>query len=117
MLQLRPEQWISLKQDARERFEADLQAHLRSRFPQRVSEIGDAALAELVRSGIARAERYGVVTRMDVRRFVEYMVELGSDFDTDPAYPTVQQILNDPGDSGTRKMDRIDNHATFGRRG
>jgi hypothetical protein len=45
------------------------------------------------------------------------MVELGSDFDTDPAYPTVQQILNDPGDSGTRKMDRIDNHATFGRRG
>ncbi len=95
MLTIRREQMEALEDAQRHQFALEIVEHLRSYSPTHAARIGDPALYQVARSGLARAEQYGFTLRGPVRLFIELMVLLGSYFDTDPQYPWAGKILND----------------------
>ena len=109
---VRSQQIDSLATDLHRKFERDLAVHLRDRFPERLGGTSEESLASTIGKGVRKAERYGVKTDYDVRRFAEYMVEYGSDFDTNPRTAWAGRILNG-NETGTEKMDALDAHTTF----
>jgi len=84
-------------------------AHLRSRFPSRLGNTSDERLIAVIDAGTNNAKGYGITLEYDLRRYLEYVVQYGPDFDKlDWAWPT----LLPPGD-GTEKMDNLDGMTTF----
>src|SRR5262245_64449839 len=76
-------------------FEDDMVSHLR-RFAPRLFELrGEPTFRALIRLGADRAGRYGFTNRGPVRLFVELMVILGCDFDTDPMLPWAARDLSE----------------------
>jgi hypothetical protein len=113
MLTMRDKQVETFRQYMQDRFGHDMAAHLRTRFPEQTEHVQEAELRETVHRGIEKAGTYGVQTRYDLRRYLEHMTVYGPDFDTDPTTAWAGRILNDAELSGSAKMDRIDEHATF----
>jgi hypothetical protein len=95
MLTIRHAQMEALEESQRHQFGLEMVEHLRGYSPTHAARIGDPALYQVARSGLARAEQYGLTLRGPVRLFIELMVLLGSYFDTDPQYPWAAEILND----------------------
>lgn len=91
-------------------FQADLKAHMKRRFEKQVKahQFDDGDLSRLVANGIERARMYGVRTRFDVRRFVEYMLLLDPDFDLNPDFEWAGKIIFTNGLTGREKMDLLD---------
>jgi hypothetical protein len=104
---IRKEQDEALREEARHSYECRVFAHLQRVWPRKVEEVGEPASREWIRSGMAKAETYGVETEYDVCRYVDLMFALGPAFDTDPAYPWAARILRDEDLDGTTKMDRL----------
>jgi hypothetical protein len=78
-------------------FEGDLARHLGEFFPDECAAAGgEAAVRELIRHGVARAERYGLVGRRDLFLYLDLMMALGRDFDTSPEMPWIEEALTDP---------------------
>jgi hypothetical protein len=95
MLTIRREQMEALEEAQKHQFALEMVEHLHSYSPTHAARIGDPELYQVARSGLARAEQYGLTLRGPVRLFIELMVLLGSHFDTDPQYPWAAEILND----------------------
>ena len=76
-------------------FENEMVDHVKKFAPQQADDLGDERLHEIVNEGIERAKKYKLTNRGPVRFYVELMFLLGNDFDTDPRYPWVSNILND----------------------
>jgi hypothetical protein len=55
--------------------------------------MSDEILRSTIQSGIERAKVYGLNGRGSVRFFIELMFWLGIDFDTDPQFPWIVDIL------------------------
>lgn len=94
-LTIRRAQMEALEEAQRHQFALEMVEHLHSYSPAHAARIGDSALYQVARSGLARAEQYGLTLRGPVRLVIELMVLLGSYFDTDPQYPWAAEILND----------------------
>ena len=60
-----------------------------------------------------QAKKYDIKKEFDVRRYLEYGIGYGSDFDTNPETSWANKILNDNRLGGSKKMDRLDNYTTF----
>lgn len=84
-------------------FEDNMVKHLNQRFPIRTTAMGKDAVREVIRSGIERADEYGLDKPDHVCLFIEMSILLGISFDTDPQYPGIQEILADT----TDRMDRL----------
>jgi hypothetical protein len=106
---IRKEQMDVLSRFMLGQFENEMIVHLRSRF-QSCSQMKDGDLRTLVRGGVERAGQYEIVKEYDVRRYLEFMVEYGDDFDRTE---WAAQILTNQSLSGTQKMDRIDDYTLF----
>jgi len=91
-------------------FEKRMVSHLRSSFPKLTAAHADEQLFRFVRFGVERAAAYGIAIERDVARYVEYMVQYGPRFDTDPRFAWAQKLLSAPGASGSAKMDRIEHY-------
>ena len=76
--------------DDRVAFIAD---HLRAYFPGRFEGIPDESVETRVRSGIARARRYGIESLGDLCSWVTVMFETAARFDEQPE---LHNILTDP---------------------
>lgn len=89
--------------------------HLREDFPQylRAQGLSGEHLDDLVRRGIADAERHGVVYQGDIERYIEFMAMLGPAFPQDPKYPWAGETLRRRDLDGEAKMDLISEHVTF----
>lgn len=95
MLVIREEQMSVLSQAVARNFENRLLEHLQDFFPRQGQILGVEQTRELIRLGIAQAEKYGFETERDVYLYVGLMCVLGSYFDQDPQLPWAAQILAD----------------------
>jgi hypothetical protein len=116
MLVIRRAQLEQIGRAMRAPFVELLAAHLQEYFPDRCARLGPAAaLRDWIEDGIARAGGYGIDVERDVCRFLDMRMELGDDFDRDPALPWAHKVLTDPqfaGSSGAR-ADALDREASF----
>jgi hypothetical protein len=95
MLVIREQQMDALSQVALDAFEDEMVAHLRQLAPQHCKAVGEKGLRQVVRTGFERANKYGLTNRGPVRFYLDLMIMLGSDFDTDPQYPWATDLLED----------------------
>jgi hypothetical protein len=93
---MRREQIDRLSEAACKNFEDRMLVHLEKFFPQHVTALGEEKTRFLVRFGVERAKTYGIVSERDVCKYIDLMVSLGVEFDTDPKLPWASRILNDP---------------------
>jgi hypothetical protein len=114
-MQIREKQMEAFADSMLQQFESQMAAHLRSRFPKKLAGTNDGQLQARVHQGIDQAESYGVTAKYDIRRYLEYTVEYGPDFDT--FTPWAGPILKAKGVSGNKKMNNLDDYSTFELRG
>jgi hypothetical protein len=81
MLKVRDAQLSALRIPQREQFEEWLARHLREGFPLKTAALDDAALADFVKRGHARAEAFGLTRGSSICKFVDLLMFLGEDFD------------------------------------
>jgi hypothetical protein len=106
MLKIREEQLKAFESAAMQRLEDRMVAHLHELAPQHCAAMGEANLRKVVKTGIKRAEKYGLTFKGPVRFYLDLMIMLGSDFDTDPQYPWAAELLN--GSADPDQMDRAE---------
>lgn len=86
MVKIREEQRVALGDNVLREFHNAMEKHIAAFAPERVRVAGPAATAEFVADGIAAARDRGLNQRGPIRCWLEIMVVLGHDFDTDPQY-------------------------------
>ena len=94
-MKIRKEQVEALEAAAARSFQDQMVEHLKDFAPRHAEAVGEQGLREVVRLGIERAGKYGLTNRGAVRLYIELMVTLGSDFDTDPQFPWAAEVLTD----------------------
>ena len=87
MLSIRPEQMAAFEQAALKRFEDEMLAHIKTYFPNHWRIIGEAQLRKVIQYSVSQAEQYGLTTQREVCLYLNLMLLLGSDFDTDIQLP------------------------------
>lgn len=117
MLNIRKTQMNALSEYMLGQFESRMVIHLRAHFSEQTKSLSAAELQTIVHRGVGNAARYNVTAEDDVRRYLEYVVMYGVDFDTNPRSAWAQEILRTQELSGGEKMDRIDAYDLFGPRG
>jgi hypothetical protein len=91
-------------------FEDYMVEHLKDFSPLHSESLGDVPMRTLVRSGMKRAKKHGFTHRGPVRFYIETMILLGADFDTDPQYPWACERLRDSAVlNQTQRADRLYN--------
>jgi hypothetical protein len=106
MLVIRKEQMEVFEQAALRNFEKRLVAHIQQYAPQQSEIMGVSGVEAFVRLGRERANGYGFTNQGPIHFYLELMVLLGSDFDTDPQYPWIREILLN--EKIVDQMDRAD---------
>ena len=112
MLRIQQAQMEELDRLARIRFEKQLLTRLRAAFPERTQEIADPQLRALATAGTDKALHYGLNRPSDIQRFVEYTILFGSDFDKEPTWEWMRDILEDESLTGSNKIAWIDDEMT-----
>ena len=102
MLVIRAEQMKVFERAALERFEDEMVVHSKEFTPRLCEVIGDEQLRVALRQAMERADTYGFTYRGPIRLYIELMFLCGSDFDTDPQYPAIGDVLNASGDQMAR---------------
>jgi hypothetical protein len=113
MFKIRREQMDVLAQQSLDQFQAAMLRHLRARFPAQTAGRLDPELRAMVHEGIGRAAVYGITLETDVKRYLEWMVVHGPQFDRDPKTAWAGEILRSDDLNGTEKVDRIDEAELF----
>jgi hypothetical protein len=107
LLQMRQEQMNAFAAASRRRFEDRIVAYIDEAYPEETFDLTDTDLRNRTHKAVEKAISYGIETENDVVEFVELNFELGDDFDTNPAYAWVSDILRQPHQNGRRKIMEI----------
>ena len=102
MLKIREEQMQAFEAAAMQNFEDEMVLHSQEFTPQLCKVLSEEQLRVALRRAMQRASSYGFTNRGPMRLYIELMFLYGSDFDTDPQYPSLGKILNAPGDQMQR---------------
>ncbi len=102
MLTIRPEQIKVFSQMEVAKFEKWMMAHLKKYFPVQCRAVGESQLRPIIRTGIDRAAVYEISSQCDVCKYIDLMVVLGRDFDTDRRFPWAGEILAKRWDSSLK---------------
>ena len=106
MLVIRKEQMEAMEEYMLRSLKKRMVSHLRANYPEETAEMSDDELDLLVKSGIDKAESYDIIEDDDVRRFLEFMVINGENFDKED--PEAEDILTDDEMDSDEKMDELD---------
>jgi len=90
---IRKEQMKAFEQYIFETFIDKMLTILRELYPAQCSESEEVAVRDAIKAGVVRAEAHGFTSEYDIGRFIILQYMLGQDFDTDPQYPWVSDIL------------------------
>jgi hypothetical protein len=107
MFKLRQEHLDAFEAQVVNLFVSRVMEHIKAVWPAECAELGDAAVAETVRSAIRRAAALGLSSEFDVVRFVDLEFILAKDFDTNPFARWTGSILSDRKLSPAAKLDRL----------
>lgn len=86
-------------------FEKDVVVLLLRTWLEKCEDMDENAMHRLVESGVATANRYGIMSERGKAVYIGLMLLLGSAFDGDPQFPWAQPILN--GSSTSDKPERV----------
>lgn len=95
MLKIRKEQMRAIGRVELRPFEKQMLKHVRQYFPKNIELLGEECVLKVIRHGYERGKEYDFTTRHEVCLFIDFMIMLGSDFDSDPQLPWVAEILKD----------------------
>lgn len=103
VLTIRFEQLDVFSQQERRKFQDWMVAHLTRFFPQRCTALGgESKVRDLIWYGVGRSAAYGITSKRDVCKYVDAMMVLGRDFDTDDRFGWAPRILNQPWPAGDK---------------
>ena len=107
MLIIRQAQMAALDAYSRDAFRERMLLHLTKDFPARAVELGPKGIRRLVDASIDKGADYRIASEDDLQAFVDLMVELGPEFDEEPAMDWARQILTRTSLSGQAKVELI----------
>lgn len=107
MLIVRNEQLETFSAHLFESFTRDTLFRLRKKFPVSTKTMSDKTLTAQIEEGIIRAENYKIHEKEDIKIFIEYMIYLGKDFDSNPDLKWASKILRIRNISGSEKISRL----------
>lgn len=76
-------------------FESRMVTYLKGVFPETYETMGEHGARELIRYGMKKAELHDIASEYHICLYVCLMIELGRDFDVDPALAWVHEIMGD----------------------
>src|SRR5687768_1038870 len=76
-------------------FEEEMVRHVKEFFPNHYRMIRENELRTFINYAFLRAKEYGFTTKRNVCLYLNNMLALGSNFDHDPLYPWVYDILKE----------------------
>lgn len=83
------------RSNALQSFEDKMVEHVKEFFPAHYHTIGPKNIRETIQYGYTQAKRYGLTTQRNVCLYINTMMVLGSNFNTDPMYPWAKETLQD----------------------
>jgi hypothetical protein len=101
-VKIRAEQMYVFEQNERQKFQDWTVDHLRRFFPTQCAAVGEQGLRGIVLDGIERAAGHGVKSRVGICKYIDLMILLGREFETDPRFPSAANILRQPIPADTR---------------
>lgn len=107
MLRLRKEHLAAFEAHVVNLFVARVTGHVKAVWPAECQELGEPALAEIVRNGIQRAATLGLSAEHDLVRYVDLSFLLAKDFETNPLAGWTRPILADRMRPPRAKLDRL----------
>jgi hypothetical protein len=113
MLKIRPEQMEEMSEYMLHQFEERMVEHLHSAFPDQTEELKKTDLQAIIRTGVDKAESYDVTDEVDVERYLECIVQYGTEFDTDVGTAWAGEILRTDTITGNEKMNQINDYELF----
>jgi len=103
VLTIRLEQLDVFSQHERRKFQDWMVAHVTKFFPQQCTALGaESKVRDLIWYGVARSATYGITAKREVCKYVDLMMVLGRDFDTDERLGWAARILTQPGRPGDK---------------
>ena len=106
MLTIRKEQLRELEQCVLDEFRKRMLKQLREGFQECTSQMSDEDLNLFVKSGIKKAQSYGILEVGDIEYFLEFLVTEGEDFEEKD--PKTKEILSNPQFDGEEKLEELD---------
>jgi len=82
MLMIRKSQMDEFVKYELKKFEDHMVLHLRQDLSEKVKDLPEETLRDIIQRGISVAEDYGIRIEDDVKRYIDLMFILGEDFDT-----------------------------------
>jgi hypothetical protein len=107
MLKLRKEHLDGFEAQVIGLFETRVIAHVKAVWPPECAELGDPAVAEIVKTAIKRAAALGLSFEFDIVRFVDLAFILAKDFETNPLIGWARTIISDRSLAPAAKVDRL----------
>jgi hypothetical protein len=102
VLTIRQDQIRVFREYHLQKFEDEMVEHSKVFAPPLCEIIGDEQVRVAVHAAMRKASSYGFSNRGPIRLFVEMMFLCGSDFDTDPQYAAVGEVLRSTADQMVR---------------
>ena len=100
-----------------EKFERRMLESLKQDWPDQFGRRGEEGARKSIRTGIERAEKYGLTLEGHVSTYINLMWLYGDGFDQDPQQGWAQQILQAPDLEAQEKADRLVEHVRQGGEG
>src|SRR5437660_11303186 len=107
MLAIKKEQLDVLNVYMRERFIEKTVRHIREVFAQQVNDKKTEELRVVVENGMRRASTFELDGEREVTLFIDLLIGLGQDFDSQAQYAGLKRILRDKEFSQRDKMELI----------
>jgi len=107
MLKLRKEHLDAFEAQVVSLFATRVVAHVKAVWPAESGELGDPAVTDIVRTAIQRAASLGLLSELDVVRFVDLSFILATNFETNPLAGWTRSILADRSLAPVAKLDRL----------
>ena len=113
MLRIREQQMKVFEAAALRNFEDEMVEHSKEFTPRLCEVLGEEQLRVALRQAMQRADAYGFTNRGPIRLYIELTFLCGSEFDTDPQYPALGEILNSGDDQMQRAEKLFEEFDTF----
>ena len=81
--------------------------HVKQTYRVKFEKQGEEAIRERIRSGIERADYYGIIVEREVAKFIDLTFMIHPGFDTHPEAPWIGEILDDDSLYGGEKIAKI----------
>ena len=93
ILHLRPDQMKLLDKSKQEILEKALRKELQEKSPGQIAALSEPELVDLIYHGSTYPQRYGIRAQPDILSYIQLMLHLGRNFDTDPNHPWAKDLL------------------------